>query len=413
MNKEVKKLKVGILGATGTVGQKFIVLLQNHPWFEITALAASKESAGKTYEEAVAGRWKQEVDIPELIRKMKVLECDPKAFNSHGRVRMAGGAPFACCDFVFSGLDASVAGEIEKNFAKAGYPVISNTKNYRTEPDVPLLVPEVNADHIAIIPTQQARRKWKGYIVTNPNCVAVPLAMALKPVHQKFGVGKVLVTSMQAISGAGYPGVASLDILDNVIPQIGGEEPKVEWEPLKLLGEIKKSGFNPHTKRGSLRALASYPRYGVGVKLANIKISAHCNRVPVKDGHFLTVSFSTRKPARLSEIKRIIKNFKGEPQKLKLPSAPAQPLFYHEDGFRPQTRLDRDRGNGMTVSVGRLREDPILGFKMVVLGHNTIRGAAGVAILNAELLYKKGYLKLRVVSSDAIGRRADPAASAS
>ncbi|TSC81838.1 MAG: aspartate-semialdehyde dehydrogenase [Parcubacteria group bacterium Gr01-1014_19] len=359
MSKEIKKLKVGILGATGTVGQKFIVLLQNHPWFEITALAASKESAGKKYEEAVAGRWKQEVDIPESVRGIKVQDAAVANLK---------------CDFVFSGLDANVAGEIEKNFAKAGYPVVSNTKNYRTEPDVPLLVPEVNADHIAAIPAQQAGRKWKGFIVTNPNCVAVPLAMALKPIHQKFGISKVMVTSMQAISGAGYPGVPSLDILDNVIPQIGGEEPKVEWEPLKLLGEIKKSGF----------------------KLANIKISAHCNRVPTKDGHFLTVSFSTRKPAKLGEVKRLIKGFKGEPQKLKLPSAPEHPLFYHEDGFRPQTRLDRDREGGMSVSVGRLREDPVLGFKMVVLGHNTIRGAAGVAILNAELLYKKGYLKPRV-----------------
>lgn len=358
MNKEIKKLKVGILGATGTVGQKFIMLLQNHPWFEITVLAASKESAGKKYEEAVAGRWKQEVDIPENVRAIKVQDAAVANLK---------------CDFVFSGLDANVAGEIEKNFAKAGYPVISNTKNYRTEPDVPLLVPEVNADHVLAIPAQQAGRKWRGFIVTNPNCVVVPLAMALKPIHQKFGVSKVIVTSMQAISGAGYPGVASLDILDNVIPQVGGEEPKVEWEPLKLLGEITKKGF----------------------KLAKIKISAHCNRVPTKDGHFLTVSFGTKKPAKLSEVKRLIKNFRGESQKLKLPSAPAQPLFYHEDGFRPQTRLDRDRGNGMTVSVGRLREDPILGFKMVVLGHNTIRGAAGVAILNAELLYKKGYLNAR------------------
>ncbi len=356
MQKEIKKLKVGILGATGTVGQKFIVLLQNHPWFEITALAASKESAGKSYEEAVAGRWKQEVDIPEGVRGMKVQDASK---------------PNLKCDFVFSGLDANVAGEIEKAFAAAGYPVISNAKNYRQEPDVPLLVPEVNSEHIEAIPVQQANRKWRGFIVTNPNCVVVPLVMALKPVMQKWGVSKISVVSMQAISGAGYPGVPSLDILDNIIPQIGGEEPKVEWEPLKLLGEVKKNGF----------------------RLANIKISAQCNRVPVKDGHFLNVAFSTRKPAKLGEIKRAIKNFKGEPQKLKLPSAPKQPLFYHEDSFRPQTRLDRDREGGMAVSVGRLREDSLLGFKMVVLGHNTIRGAAGAAILNAELLYKKGYLK--------------------
>lgn len=352
-----KKLKVGILGATGTVGQKFIVLLQNHPWFEISALAASKDSAGQTYEKAVAGRWKQEVDIPESVREMVVQDASK---------------PNLKCDFVFSGLDASVAGEIEKAFAVSGYPVISNTKNYRMDADVPLLVPEVNPEHASVISYQQAKRKWKGFIVTNPNCVVVPLVMALKPVMAKFGVGKIMVTSMQAISGAGYPGVASLDILDNVIPMIGGEEPKVETEPLKLLGELtKKNTF----------------------KFANIKISAQCNRVPTKDGHFLTVAFSTRKPAKVGEIKRLIRNFKGEPQKLKLPSAPARPLVYHDDEFRPQTRLDRDREGGMAVSVGRLREDQILGFKMVVLGHNTIRGAAGGAILNAELLYKKGYLK--------------------
>jgi len=373
----IKKIKVGILGATGMVGQKFIVLLQNHPWFEITALAASKESAGKTYEKAVAGRWKQEIDIPKSVRKMIVLECDPRQFNSHGRIRIAeaggGGAQFACCDFVFSGLDAAVAGEIEKSFAVAGYPVISNAKNYRMEEDVPLIVPEVNPGHINVIPVQQKRRGWKGYIVTNPNCVVVPLAMALKPVSEKFGVSRIMITSMQAISGAGYPGVASLDILDNVIPMIGGEEPKVETEPLKLLGEFKNNKF----------------------KFANIKISAQCNRVPTKDGHFLTVAFSVRKPAKVSEIKKIIKNFKSEPQKLKLPSAPKKPLTYLDDEFRPQVRLDRDRENGMSVSVGRLREDPVLDFKMVVMGHNTIRGAAGAAILNAELLYKKGYLKPR------------------
>ncbi len=377
-NTRIKKLKVGILGATGTVGQKFIVLLQNHPWFEITVLAASKESAGQTYEKAVSGRWKQEVDIPQSVRKMPVLECDPRQFNSHERIRIAGakggGAQFAYCDFVFSGLDASVAGEIEKAFAMAGYGVISNTKNYRTERDVPLIVPEVNPNHASIIPFQQKRRKWSGFIVTNPNCVVVPLVMAIKPVMDKFGISKIMVTSMQAISGAGYPGVPSLDILDNVIPMIGGEEPKVEWEPLKLLGDIKKDGF----------------------KLANIKISAQCNRVPTKDGHLLTVAFSTRKPAKVGEIKHLMKNFKSEPQKMQLPSAPQKPLFYHDDEFRPQTRMDRDRENGMSVSVGRLREDPVLGFKMVVLGHNTIRGAAGAAILNAELLYKKGYLKARL-----------------
>lgn len=355
MEKESKKLRVGILGATGTVGQKFIVLLQNHPWFEITALAASKESAGKKYGVLMESRWKQNVDIPPAIRNMTVSDA---------------AKPNLKCDLVFSGLDAEVAKDIEKNFAKAGYPVISNAKNWRMEPDVPLLVPEVNADHIEVLKTQREKRKWQGFIVTNPNCVAVPLAMALKPIHQRFGVSKVMVTSMQAISGAGYPGVASLDILDNIIPMIGGEEPKVETEPLKLLGELTKKG----------------------IKFANIKISAQCNRVPTLDGHFLTVAFSTRKLASVARIKQAIKSFKAEPQKMKLPSAPLQPLVYHENEFRPQVRLDRNRENGMAVSVGRLREDPVLGFKMVVLGHNTIRGAAGAAILNAELLYKKGFL---------------------
>ena len=349
-----KKLKVGILGATGMVGQKFIVLLQDHPWFEISALAASKESAGQTYEKAIANRWKQEIDVPLSVRKIIVQDASK---------------PNLKCDFVFSGLDAAVAGEIEKSFATAGYPVISNTKNYRMEPDIPLLIPEVNSDHLKIIDYQKRRRNWKGFIVTNPNCVVVPLVMALKPIADRFGIGKVAVFSMQAISGAGYPGVASLDILDNVIPYISGEEPKVETEPLKLLGELKGNNF----------------------KFAGIKISAQCNRVPTKDGHLLNVAFNTKKPATLKIIKNLIKNFKGEPQKLKLPSAPKQPLVYLKDDFRPQTRLDRDREGGMAVSVGRLREDPIFGFKMAVLGHNTIRGAAGAAILNAELLYNKGY----------------------
>ena len=351
-----KKIKVGILGATGTVGQKFIVALTDHPWFEVTALAASKGSAGQSYGKLMASRWKQEKQLPEEVAKMIVQEAKPNLK----------------CDFVFSGLDAAIAGPIEESFAKAGYPVISNTRNYRMEDDVPLVVPEVNADHFQVIDRQRAERKWRGFITTNPNCVAIPLSLALKPVFDKFGISKISVVTMQAISGAGYPGVASLDILDNVLPYIGGEEPKVESEPLKLFSELKKSG---------------------GFKLPNLKISAQCNRVAVKDGHLLNIAFNTKKPAKLSEIKKAIKSFKGEPQKLKLPSAPKKPLVYIEDDFRPQPRLDRDRDGGMAISIGRLREDSILGFKMVVLGHNTMRGAAGAAILNAELLYKKGYLK--------------------
>lgn len=350
-----KKLRVGILGATGMVGQKFIILLQNHPWFEIAALGASEESAGKTYADASAWKWKEDIDIPQGIASMKVSACDPKKTR---------------CDFVFSGLDASVAGPIESAFARAGIPVISNTKTYRAEEDVPLVVPEVNADHIQLIHTQRARRNWKGFIVTNPNCVAIPLALALKPIADKWGIRKVSVVSLQAISGAGYPGVASLDILDNVIPHIGGEEPKVEWEPKKLLGALKKNKIS----------LATFP------------ISAQCNRVAVKDGHFLNISFGTKQKTTVGRIKQALKKFKGEPQKLKLPSAPPFPIIYLDDDFRPQPRLDRMRGNGMSITVGRLRECPLLGYKMAVLGHNTIRGAAGAAILNAELLFKKGYL---------------------
>ena len=353
----LKKIRVGILGATGTVGQKFIVLLAHHPWFEITALAASHESAGKRYETVMENRWKQDVDMPSRIKRIIIRDSRP---------------PLPC-DFVFSGLDAHVAGDIERIFAKAGYPVVSNAKNFRMEHDVPLIIPEVNPDHLASIPVQQKRRRWKGFIVTNPNCVAIPLAIALKPLHAALGIKKVSVTSMQAISGAGYPGVPSLDILGNVIPYIGGEEPKVETEPLKLLGSYSRKGFSD----------------------AHITISAQCNRVPVHDGHFLTVSFSTKKPATVARLRRLIQTYRGEPQKLKLPSAPKEPLIYLTDDTRPQPRLDRNRSNGMAVTIGRLRVCPILGYKMVVLGHNTIRGAAGAAILNAELLYAKGHIAPR------------------
>lgn len=352
---KICKLRVGILGATGIVGQKFIVLLQNHPWFELVSVAASEESAGKTYEKAVAGRWKQQVDIPKNVARTKVSQCDPHAMQA---------------DFVFSGLDGAVAKDIERSFAESGIPVISNTKTYRMEEDVPLLIPEINPDHIRLIDIQRKRRQWSGFIVTNPNCVAIPLAMALKPIYDAVGIQKVSVVSMQAISGAGFPGVASIDIVDNLIPYIVGEEPKVETEPLKLLGKLAAGK----------------------VKFAAFPISAQCNRVAVQDGHFLNISFTTAKKTSVERLKKLIRDFRGEPQKLKLPSAPQNPLIYLDDDFRPQPRLDRDREGGMAITIGRLRECPVFGYKMAVLGHNTIRGAAGAAILNAELLYKKGYL---------------------
>lgn len=344
----MSKIKVGVLGATGAVGQRFIQLLADHPWFEISALGASERSAGKPYHEAV--NWKMDTDIPESIKNTVVSSCEPTMD----------------CKLVFSGLDASVAGEIEESFAKAGYAVVSNAKNYRTEADVPLLIPEVNPDHLEVVAKQKARG-WEGFIITNPNCVAIPMSLALKPIHDLAGIDKVFVTTMQAVSGAGYPGVPSMDIYDNVVPYISGEEPKVESEPKKILGAYDESGFTD----------------------ADITISSQCNRVATRDGHLLNIAFSTKQKVSAEEIKNALQNFTALPQELDLPSAPKHPVFYHEDDFRPQTYFDRNRENGMSVTVGRLRECSILDYKLAVLGHNTIRGAAGAAILNAELLYKK------------------------
>ncbi len=343
----MKKLRVGILGATGSVGQRFVALLSDHPWFTVTALAASEKSAGKYYKDAV--NWKMTTPIPNDVGDLTVLEAYP---------------PLPC-DLIFSGLDASVAGEIEESFAKSGYPVISNSKNHRMDPDVPLLIPEVNADHIDIIPNQKKNRRYTtGFIVTNPNCSVVGLTIALKPLHDAFGVERVHVVTMQALSGAGFPGVASMDITDNVIPYIGGEEEKLETEPQKIL---------------------STP----------ILISAQCNRVPVTDGHLEAVSVKLTKKATLEEIKEAFRSFRAQPQELHLPSAPDHPIVVLEEDNRPQPRLDRGMGNGMTVTVGRIRPCSLLDYKFIVLSHNTIRGAAGAAILNAELLYKKGLLPRR------------------
>jgi len=341
------KISVGILGATGSVGQKFVQLLSGHPWFEITALAASERTAGKTYGEVV--HWFQSTPIPEQIAAMKILECDPSL----------------PCRIVFSGLDAAVAGEIEERFARAGYLVVSNAKNHRWDEDVPLLIPEINSDHLQLVKHQPY---GKGAIVTNPNCSTTGLAMALKPLHDRFGLEKVLVVTLQALSGAGFPGVASLDITDNVIPLISGEEEKVQTEPLKILGKYENGK----------------------VRQQKFAISAHCNRVAVLDGHLECVSVGLVKPATSEELIESWNSFSSEPQQLELPTAPQQPIRYFHEPHFPQPRLHRNLDKGMAVSIGRLRACPLLDWKFVLLSHNTVRGAAGGAILNAELMVKKG-----------------------
>jgi len=340
------KLKVGVLGATGAVGQKFIHLLANHPWFELTEVAASDRSAGKPYGEAA--RWLQNSPLPERIRHLPVKSCRPD-FD---------------CRIIFSGLDASVAGEIEAEFAAAGYAVFSNSRNHRLDEDVPLVIPELNADHLALIDHQKKKRGWSGFIVTNSNCSTMFLAMALGPLHQAFGVEKVFVVTMQAVSGAGYPGVASLDILGNVIPFISGEEEKMEIETRKILGKLL------HDR----------------VELASFVISAQTNRVAVEDGHTECLSVKFQKPATVEAIKERLQSFRGLPQELKLPSAPMQPILVMPEPDRPQPKRDVLLANGMATIVGRIRPCPIFDYRFVILGHNTIRGAAGASLLNAELM---------------------------
>jgi len=342
------KIPVAILGATGTVGQKFIVLLQDHPWFEITELAASPRSAGKTYGEACS--WKQDMPLPRDIAEKTVLAAGD-ALESR---------------ILFSGMDSSVAGPLEEHYAEEGHVVISNAKNHRTDPDVPLIIPEVNADHFEITKKQ----KYPGVIVTNSNCVVMPMAMVLAPLHQAFGVEWVQVTSMQAISGAGYPGVPSYDILGNVIPFIAGEEPKVEIEAQKILGTIEGNVIVP----------------------ADFIVSAQCNRVPVVDGHTENISIKFKKKPTVEEVKTILAEWKAMPQEKKLPSAPANPVIVFEEEDRPQPARDLWLQSGMSACAGRIRECPIGDIKMVVMGHNTVRGAAGAAILNAEAYVSLGYL---------------------
>lgn len=344
-----KRIDVGVLGATGMVGQQFVRLLENHPWFRLTWLGASDRSAGKRYKDAT--NWRLDGEMPAGVADLPVHECMP------------GNAP----PIVFSATDAAVATEIEQAFAKAGHWVISNSRNHRMDRDVPLLVAEINADHLRVLPTQQRLRGWTGGIVTNPNCSTIGLVMALAPLRQ-FGIRKVVVATMQAVSGAGYPGVPSMDILGNVVPYIGGEEEKMQSETQKILGNFDSERIAP----------------------LSAKVSAHCNRVPAIDGHTVVVSVELETKPGVDGLKAAMANFSGRPQELNLPFAPKRPLAVTDAPDRPQTRRDALAGNGMTVTVGRVRECSVFDYKFTALVHNTIRGAAGAAILNAELLLEEG-----------------------
>ena len=350
--KSSAKLPVGILGATGVVGQRFIQLLEHHPWFEVAWLAASDRSAGLPYGEAA--KWRLRTPLPERVAKMTVSPANPD------------GAP----KVIFAALDAGIARELEPHFASAGCAVVSNSSAFRMQADVPLVIPEVNADHVRILEHQKWYKDSKGFIVTNPNCSAIGLVLALAPLQQQFTLDKVFVVTMQAVSGAGYPGVASLDILGNVIPFIKNEEEKMEEESRKLLGSVNGHGF----------------------QFADFGMSAQCNRVAVEDGHTESVSIALRKKAGADEILSAWKNYRALPQEKNLPSAPQQAIKYDDAPDRPQPRFDLERGSGMTTSVGRLRPCGLFDWKFTVLSHNTIRGAAGAALLNGELLKCMGYL---------------------
>lgn len=350
-------IRVGILGATGAVGQTFVRLLDGHPTFEVAALAASERSAGKPYREAC--NWTQDQPMPEAVRDLMVLACEPGAMD---------------VDLVFSGLDASVAGDVEKAFARAGVPVVSNARNHRMDPDVPLLVPEINADHLALV-RQQDWGAEGGFIVTNPNCSTVGLVVALKPLHDAFGVEAAHVVTMQALSGAGYPGVPSLDALGNVVPHIGGEEDKLATEPRKILGTLSDGAIAP----------------------AEVTISAQCNRVPVIDGHTECVSVRLAGAPSAAEVERVLREWQSPLAGRDLPTAPERPLVV-VDGTGPQPRRHVHLGGGMTVTVGQIQDCPVLGVKFVVLSHNTVRGAAGGALLNAELLVADGLVRQRAAA---------------
>jgi len=355
-----KKLRAGVLGATGIVGQRLVHLLAGHPWFELAEVAASERSSGKKYSEAV--NWHLNEPIPAGAADLVVKGLDPTLD----------------CEFVFSALDSSVAGTAEEDFARAGYPVVSNSRNHRMASDVPLLIPEVNAAHLEAIPLQQKNRGYgSGFIVTNPNCSTAGLVLVLKPLADAFGLEKLFVVTMQAASGAGYPGVPSLDILGNVVPFISGEEEKLETEPQKLLGKWDGSRFVE----------------------AGLGISAHCNRVPVENGHLESVSLSLKKVATLAEVREVLRDFAVSDELAALPTAVRNPIVVLDEENRPQPRRDVNAGNGMAAAVGRIRECPLLDVKLTLLSHNLLRGAAGAAVLNAELLAARGFFMRNRVSA--------------
>jgi aspartate-semialdehyde dehydrogenase len=348
-----RKYRVGILGATGNVGQRFIQLLEDHPQFEVTALAASDRSQGKAYAEACA--WRLAGEMPARVRNLMVETPRP---------------PLSC-DLVFSSLPSDAAREAEEAFARSGYPVISNSSAYRMDEDVPLLIPEINHEHLSLLDHQREARAFeRGFIVTNPNCSTIMLALILAPLHARFGVESVVATTMQALSGAGYPGVASLDITDNVLPFIESEEEKMETETLKILGRLQDNHVTD----------------------APFKMSAQCNRVNVSDGHMAAVRVSLKRQTEISEVREALSSFRSLPQEVGLHSAPERPIIVRDEPNRPQPRLDRDAGKGMSVTVGRIAHDRVMDYRFVALSHNTIRGAAGAAILNAELLIHRGSL---------------------
>jgi aspartate-semialdehyde dehydrogenase len=347
-----RRWPVAILGATGAVGQTFIRQLAAHPWFEIAELAASDRSAGRPYAEAC--RW-LEGELPGELGNRVVVRCDPADVKS---------------PLVFSALESGVAGEVEQAFARAGRLVLSNAKNHRMDADVPLVIPEVNAPHLALLEQQRSRRNWSGGIITNANCAATVAAMAMAPLHEAFGISRAMVFTMQAVSGAGYPGVPSLDILGNVIPFISEEEPKVERELVKLLGTFAADG----------------------VRAADLTVSAHTNRVATEHGHLVCLTLGFERRVSADEALEALCTWRGHAEAHGLPSAPERPLVVTREPDRPQTRRDVWAGRGMTVTAGRVRPDPLLDVKLVALGHNTIRGAAGGSVLNAELLAARGWL---------------------
>ncbi len=348
--KPPRRIPVAVLGATGTVGQKFVRLLAEHPWFELMAVAASEQSAGRVYGEVV--RWRETVPLAPRIAAMTVRRS----------------APPLDTPIVFSALDAGVAGPIEQAFAQAGAVVVTNTRTHRMEDDVPLMIPEINDDHLALLRRQREARAWSGGIVANPNCSTAALVLALAPLHRAFGVEKLFVSTMQAVSGAGYPGVASLDILGNVVPHIGGEEEKIERETCKILGAVETGRVTP----------------------ASIVLSAHANRVPTVDGHLMTVSVGLGRRVSPAEAIVAMRDFRGSDRVRSLPSSPNPPVEVDERHDRPQPRLDLERGGGMAITVGRVRPCPLLDLRLVLLGHNTIRGAAGAGVQIAELLAAEG-----------------------